>query len=97
MGEKYLEACRQSMEEVEMLVDRFKDDYTIIFTADHGGHERIHGTREESDMRLPLIFIGPDFTPGPMDHTPFITAISPTIPKLIDAASAPEWEGYSMI
>ena len=97
MGEKYLEACRQSMEEVEMLVDRFKDDYTIIFTADHGGHERIHGTREESDMKIPLICIGPDFTPGPMDHTPCITDIAPTITKLIGAASAPEWEGKSLI
>ena len=81
-----------------MLVERFKEDYTIIFTADHGGHERSHGSREESDMRIPLVCIGPDFTPGPMEHTPCITDIAPHHHvKLTGAASAPEWEGKSLI
>lgn len=97
MGEEYLEACRQSMEETQLLVDRFKEDYTIFFTADHGGHERSHGSREESDMRIPLICIGPDFTPGPMEQTPCITDIAPTITKLTGAMNAPEWEGKSLV
>ena len=97
MGTEYLEACRQSMEETQLLVDRFKEDYTIFFTADHGGHERSHGSREESDMRIPLICIGPDFTPGPMEQTPCITDIAPTITKLTGAMNAPEWEGKSLV
>ncbi len=85
------------MEETQLLVDRFKEDYTIFFTADHGGHERSHGSREESDMRIPLICIGPDFTPGPIEQTPCITDIAPTITKLTGAMNAPEWEGKSLL
>ena len=48
-------------------------------------------------MRIPLVCIGPDFVPGPMEQTPCITDIAPTIVKLTGAGNAPEWEGKSLI
>ena len=65
MGKEYLQACRQTLDETKALVDALSDEYTIFFTADHGGHDRTHGSMEDCDMLIPLICIGPDFTPGP--------------------------------
>lgn len=47
MGEEYLQACRQSLDEIQMLTESFMDEYTIIITADHGGHDRTHGSLEK--------------------------------------------------
>ena len=97
MTEKYLTACRQSLEEAGRLIERFLEDYTIFFTADHGGHGRTHGTMEDADMRIPLFCIGPDFAPGPMRDTPSIMDLAPTAARLAGALPASEWEGKSLI
>ena len=39
-------------------------DYDVILTADHGGHDRIHGTELPEDMTIPVLMQGPDFAPG---------------------------------
>lgn len=97
MGREYLSACGQSLEETCRLVEQFRQEYTIFFTADHGGHGRSHGSAEDEDMRIPLICIGPDFAPGPMSGTPSILDIAPTAAQLLGASPAPEWEGRSLI
>ncbi len=97
MGPEYLEACSQSLDETQQLVEKFREEYTIFFTADHGGHGRNHGSLEESDMTIPVICIGPDFTPGPMKSTPNIMDLAPTITQLTGAKAAPEWEGKSLL
>lgn len=68
----------------------------IFFTADHGGHGRNHGSAEKSDMTVPLVIVGADFTPGPMEGTPGITDLAPTIAWLTGAKAAPEWEGKNL-
>lgn len=97
MEPEYLEACRQSLDETQQLVERFREDYTIFFTADHGGHGRNHGSAEDCDMKIPLICIGPDFTPGPMDSAPNIMDLAPTITRLMGVRAASEWEGQSLV
>ena len=84
-------------ETAQQLVERFREDYTIFFTADHGGHGRNHGSAEDCDMKIPLICIGPDFTPGPMDSAPNIMDLAPTITRLMGARAASEWEGQSLV
>jgi arylsulfatase A-like enzyme len=32
---------------------------TVILTADHGGQETVHGTRQRLDMTIPWIIAGP--------------------------------------
>lgn len=38
--------------------------YTVILTADHGGHGRSHGTDNPEDMTIPLIVWGKSVQPG---------------------------------
>lgn len=71
--------------------------YTIIITADHGGHGRSHGSMEKEDMLIPLVCTGPDFQPGKVFERASICDIAPTIAALTGAAPAPEWEGKSLL
>ena len=48
-------------------------------------------------MKIPLICIGPDFTPGPMDSAPNIMDLAPTITRLMGVRAASEWEGQSLV
>ena len=43
------------------MVERLGEEYTVIITADHGGHDRMHGTDMAEDMTIPMFFIGADF------------------------------------
>lgn len=97
MGEEYLEACRLTMEETERLVNAFSEEYTIFFTADHGGHDRTHGTLEKEDMNIPLICMGEDFMPGEIKKEVTIMDIAPTITKLLEVPESPDWEGKSIL
>lgn len=97
MGKEYMQACRQSLEEVQEIVKEFEQDYTLIVTADHGGHDRVHGTLEREDMRIPLICIGPDFVPGKVLEKAGICDIAPTVTDLMGVPAPGEWEGRSLL
>lgn len=97
MGKEYREACSLSLEEIRRIENRFAEEYTIIITADHGGHGRSHGSREKEDMLIPLICIGPDFVPGKVFEHANICDIAPTIAALTGTVPAPEWEGSSLV
>lgn len=97
MGKEYLEACRQSLDKTQQMMEAFQEEYTIFFLADHGGHGRNHGTLEKCDMQIPLVCTGPGFSPGCMEQIPCITDLAPTIARLLDVTPAPEWEGHSFV
>lgn len=97
MGEEYMQACRLSLDEIRRLTEAFGDTYSIIITADHGGHELMHGTRGPEDMLIPLIFIGPDFEPGSTFESAEILDIAPTITDLMGVSAPREWKGKSLL
>lgn len=97
MGEEYMEACRQSLEQVRRLVESQGREYTVIVTADHGGHGFMHGTREEEDMRIPVVCIGPDFPQGRMEENVGICDIAPTVAALMGVPADSEWRGRSLV
>lgn len=97
MGKEYMQACRQSLDEIERLTEVFGEEYSIIVTADHGGHEWMHGTTEKEDMLIPLICIGPDFAPGSRLGAAGICDIAPTITELMGVAASEDWKGKSLL
>ena len=97
MGEEYMKACSRSLEEIRRIVERFREDYTIIVTADHGGHGRNHGSDDREDMLIPVICLGPDFPTGKVLEDVGICDIAPTIAGLAEVSAAPEWEGKNLI
>ena len=54
MTEKYKESIDTVWQTVGDVLRQLPEDYTVIITADHGGHDRIHGTDCREDMQIPL-------------------------------------------
>ena len=66
---RFLRAVRTADEGVARIVAAAdgafgKGQYTLIVTADHGGHGRTHGTERSEDMTIPWIAWGKGVQPG---------------------------------
>ena len=97
MGQEYLESLRYSWKEVERLVNSLPEDYTVMVIADHGGHDRTHGTEMPEDMTIPVFIRGKDFPAGGKLQDVSIKDIAPTVAALLGAHRAVEWEGKSLL
>ena len=82
---------------MKTLIEQAGDEYTVIVTADHGGHDRAHGTDMPEDMTIPMFFYGPDFEAGKGLHGVKLLDLAPTIAKLMNVNASPEWEGTPLI
>lgn len=97
MTEGYIEALKSSWKNIGRIMNSLPDDYTVIITSDHGGHERSHGTDLPEDMTIPVIIKGEDFPAGKELKNVNIKDIPPTIAKLLGVAPDAEWEGKSLL
>lgn len=97
MGEEYLRSVRVSWAEIDELLKAVPAGWTVIVTADHGGHDRIHGTTLPEDMTIPIFLRGPDFTPGKAMQGVSILDLAPTIAALLGVKAPQEWEGKSLL
>ena len=97
-SEPYKHALAESWKDIARAMEAVDDDYTVIITADHGGHDYMHGTYLAEDMTIPIIACGENFTPGStFDRRLNIKDIAPTIVELLGAEHAEEWKGESFI
>ena len=69
----------------------------LWFTADHGGHDRTHGTDSPEDMTIPFIIKGKNFKVGEKPENVSIKDIAPTAAKLLDIVPNQAWEGKSLV
>jgi len=93
MSETYMGSVHKALGCIEKLHANLPEGYTLIVTADHGGHDRSHGTDMPEDMTIPICFCGPDFEPGKALENVSIKDIAPTVAKLLGVPSVREWEG----
>ncbi len=56
-----------------------RDSTLIVITADHGGHDDLHGANIPEDMTIPLIIAGYGIDAGTILHHAHITQIAPTV------------------
>lgn len=97
MSEEYMAAMKNSWENIDRILSVLPEDYTVFITADHGGHDRTHGTDMPEDMTIPLMIKGPDLEPGRELKNANIKDIAPTIAQLLGALPEEEWEGKSLL
>ena len=93
MGEEYMISVQKTWEEIQRLVSTLPEDYVVMVTADHGGHDRIHGTELTEDMTIPVIIQGGPFEQGKELENVNIKDIAPTIASLLKVQQPQEWEG----
>lgn len=96
MSEEYMEAMQSSWDNIEKLMNELGDEYTYIITADHGGHDRTHGSEMPEDMLIPVVINGEGFE-GTLPEDTTIMDLAPTIVKLLGVNPDEEWEGKSLI
>ena len=98
MSEAYLARISIAIDNVKRMIERFGDEYRVIIMADHGGHDRSHGSEMPEDMTIPFFFYGPEFTPGEVtDRTLSLLDIAPTIATLLAIPCEREWEGTAFV
>lgn len=97
MSEEYITSVSKSWDEIDKIINILPDDYTVIITADHGGHDRTHGYGLPEDVTIPLIIKGKDFKIGESLNNASIMDIAPTVAKLLDIPADTDWEGKSLL
>jgi len=93
MSPEYMECLRTAWDCIERIYNELPEGYTMIVTADHGGHARTHGTTMPEDMTTPMIFNGPRFEAGKELFDVSIKDVAVTAAKLLEVPAADEWEG----
>ena len=97
MTPEYMEAMDNSWRNIERVIATLPEDYTVIITADHGGHDRTHGYDCPEDMTIPLIVLGNGADKIKSLEGANIKDIAPTITALLGVEPDPDWEGKSLI
>lgn len=97
MTDEYMEAIQSSWDNIGKIMSELGDEYTYIITADHGGHDRTHGSDMPEDMLIPVIINGKDFEAGKELSAVNIIDIAPTVTKLLGVEPDSEWEGTSIL
>ena len=97
MSEAYKACIANAINNVKRMIEKYGNEYRVIIMADHGGHDRMHGTEMPEDMTVPFFFYGPEFTPGEIKKPVSLLEIAPTIAALLGIAPDEDWEGYSLV
>lgn len=94
MSDGYLEQLTRVDGALAILLDGLDDETTIVVQADHGGHERTHGTELEEDMQIPWIIAGPGIRTNHQiqSHVSLIDT-APTIAHILELPRHRDWEG----
>ena len=93
MTDEYLYSVKKCWELIEKVCTVLPEEYQVIVTADHGGHDRIHGADIPEDMTIPVLASGSCFA-GRGELPPVnIKDIAPTVAALLGVAADKEWEG----
>lgn len=97
MTPAYFDRLSIALDNVKKIIDECGDKYSIIVSADHGGHERTHGMEMPEDMKIPMFFLGEQFEAGKELKDISLLDLAPTIATLMGIPSVREWEGKSII
>ena len=96
MTPEYLRAVSGSLDSVKKVVDSLGDDTLVMLTADHGGHDRSHGTEMPEDMTIPVFLY--NRTLGSTDlPSASILDLAPTTATVLGVPADHEWEGKSLL
>jgi predicted AlkP superfamily pyrophosphatase or phosphodiesterase len=101
MGRSYARAVTDADRAVGLLIERADArfgarQYTLIVTADHGGHGRTHGTADPADTTIPWIVWGEGVRTGTTLAPVRTTDTAATALWLLGVAVPAEWSGRAV-
>jgi bisphosphoglycerate-independent phosphoglycerate mutase (AlkP superfamily) len=78
-------------------LDALPEGFSMVITADHGGHARTHGTEMPEDMTIPIAFYGPQWEKGKALEQIRLLDIAPTIVDMMGCEAPADWDGVSLL
>ena len=97
MSQRYLNEIAEAAKCVYDICARLPEEYSVIVTADHGGHNRNHGDQVPEDMTIPMTIHSPLITTNKILENASIKDIPPTVTKILGIKPSTDWEGHSLI
>ena len=95
MSPRYLAQAGYVDEALGALLAALPDSTHVLVHADHGGHDRSHGTDTPEDMTIPWILAGPGIRPNRSLQMPVsLLDTAPTLARLLNVKPDPQWEGH---
>lgn len=94
MSENYLRQSEIADRNLGKVMAALPASAHILVQADHGGHERGHGTEMVEDMTIPWIIAGPRIKQGYTIEAPVsLIDSAPTLAHLMGVSAHRDWEG----
>ena len=98
MSAEYLEAIQLADACIGQVMGILGENVHYMVTADHGGHNRMHGTPNKTDMTIPFLMCGPKIKNlGKLKQKVSIIDIAPTIMKILKIKPPKKWRGNSLL
>ena len=97
MSPEYLACVKRASECIQDISSFLPDNYSVIVTADHGGHGRNHGEDIPEDLTIPMCFRGKLFDTGTERSDLSILDIAPTVTGILGIDADPDWEGKNVL
>ncbi|MBX3083027.1 MAG: alkaline phosphatase family protein [Anaerolineae bacterium] len=98
MSDEYLQQAEAVDAELRKILDALRPDASIIVHADHGGHERTHGTEMPEDMTIPYFLKGAIIPAGhEIQAEVSLLDTAPTAAALLGVGAWKEWEGKNLL
>jgi predicted AlkP superfamily pyrophosphatase or phosphodiesterase len=96
---KALQAIDASVAKILAAAERTfgPDNLTMIITADHGGHDRNHGSQDPRDITIPWIAWGRATRPGPLTGNLKTMDTASTILWLFQVPEPTDWAGNPVV
>lgn len=94
MSDEYLRQAERADRNLGRVLAAVSDDVHVLVQADHGGHERSHGTEMAEDMTIPWIVAGPTIRRGHQIAGPVsLLDTTPTLARILNLPHHRDWEG----
>ncbi|MFN8421315.1 MAG: alkaline phosphatase family protein [Anaerolineae bacterium] len=97
MSAEYLQQAERVDKQLVRIIDALPADTAIICHADHGGHERTHGTEMPEDMTIPWVCAGASIAAREITESVSLLDTAPTASALLGVPPWKEWEGRSVV
>ena len=97
MSDAYMQSLEESWACTQQVLENLPEDYAVIITADHGGHDKRHTTYMKEDMTIPVLLLGAGLPAGETIKQYNIMDFAPTVTDLMGLEPAMEWRGKSII
>jgi predicted AlkP superfamily pyrophosphatase or phosphodiesterase len=94
MTDEYLNAISNADRCIGTVLEAMREESVAVVIADHGGHEKTHGTPSDEDMTIPVVISrqGQEAR-RTLDQDVQITDIAPTIVSLLSVEAPAAWIG----